>query len=84
MFLSSFNFHVLSSGQLKKDKANFEQTSNFSANLYMIFNLSTWEPFLQIFLHDPNAFFYSTDGDVNTKIFDIETLKNSAYPRAVG
>ena len=62
----------------------FDSDPGKTVNLYMIFNMSTWDPHLQIFLHDPNAFFYSTNGDVNTKIFDIETLEIAAYPRAVG
>ena len=55
-----------------------------TVSLYMIFNMSTWDPDLQIFLHDPNALFYSTNSVVNTKTLDIEILKYSAYPRAVG
>ena len=55
-----------------------------TVNLYMIFNMSTWDPDLQIFLHDPNTFFYSEKAEVNTKLLDTQSLKDSAYPRAVG
>ena len=55
-----------------------------TVNLYIIFNMSTWDPLLQIFLHDSNAFFYSTKDEVNTKLLDVKILNNFAYPRAVG
>ena len=50
----------------------------------MIFNMSTWDPLFQIFLHDPNTFFYSTKDEMNTKLLDSEILNKAAYPRAVG
>lgn len=46
--------------------------------------MSTWDPDLQIFLHDPNTFFYSEKAEVNTKLLNTQILKDSAYPRAVG
>ena len=37
-------------------------------SMYMVFNLTEWDPLLEIFIHEKNDFFYSKRRMLNTKL----------------
>ena len=55
-------------------------------SMYMVFNLTEWDPLLEIFLHEKNDFFYSKRRMLNTKLITSKMLNDSQtkYPRALG
>ena len=55
-------------------------------SMYMVFNLTEWDPLLEIFLHEKNDFFYSKRRMLNTKLITSKMLNESQtkYPRALG
>ena len=55
-------------------------------SMYMVFNLTEWDPMLEIFIHEKNDFFYSKRRMLNTKLITSKMLNQSQtkYPRALG
>ena len=63
----------------------FDSDPGKTVNMHMVFNMSDWDPQLQIFLHDTKSFFYSTTPVTNTIYLDADILSQAPkYPRAVG
>ena len=42
--------------------------------MYMVFNMTSWDPLLEIYLHNKNSFFYSSKPIVNTMRIDFNYL----------
>ena len=57
-----------------------------TSNMLIEFNMSTWDPLLEIFLHDKGQFFYSRKTSINTKFITNNMLKDTGlnHPRALG
>ena len=57
-------------------------------NMYMVFNMTDWDPDLKIFLHHPKSFFYSTKEGLgsSSKLITSQKLNSTAtrHPRAIG
>ena len=65
----------------------FDSEPGTTVNMHMVLNMSDWDPQLQIFLHNPKSFFYSTKAiskKANPIYLDAEILSQAPkYPRAV-
>ena len=59
----------------------FDSDPGTGMSMYMTFNMNNWDPSLQIFLHEPNGFFYSTKPVRNTMLLNLAGTK---HPRATG
>ena len=55
-------------------------------NMYIVFNFSSWDPLLEIFIHDKKDFFYSKKKMINSKLITFNMLNQTAtkHPRALG
>ena len=56
-----------------------------TSNMFIEFNMSTWDPLLEVFLHDKNQLFYSRKTSINTKFISSNMLRATAlnHPRAL-
>ena len=54
--------------------------------MYIDFNMTAWDPLLEIFLHDKDQFFYSRKSSINTKLITNNMLNKALtnHPRALG
>ena len=64
----------------------FDSDPGDTNNMYIIFNLSSWDPLLEIFIHDKKDFFYSNKKIINSKLitFDMLNKTTTKNPRALG
>ena len=64
----------------------FDSDPGDTNNMYMVFNFSSWDPLLEIFLHDKKDFFYSKKKMINSKLITSEMLNTTTTknPRALG
>ena len=64
----------------------FESAPGKTISMYMVFNMTDWDPDLDIFLHDQNSFFYSSKAFLNNKLITADMLSMAPIknPRAVG
>ena len=64
----------------------FDSDPGDTNNMYIVFNLSSWDPLLEIFIHDKKDFFYSKKKIINSKLitFDMLNKTPTKNPRALG
>ena len=64
----------------------FDSDPGDTNNMYIVFNFSSWDPLLEIFLHEKKDFFYSKKKMINSKLITFNMLNQieTKYPRALG
>ena len=62
----------------------YDSDPGTAISMYMKFNMSTWDPSLQIFLHEPNGFYYSTEPVINTILLNMGDKRDIGHPRVTG
>ena len=81
----SFSIPHESSGPCYTYDPPFDSQLAETSNMFIEFNMSTWDPLLEVFLHDKNQLFYSRKTSINTKFISSNMLRATAlnHPRAL-
>ena len=64
----------------------FQSEPGYATSMYIRLNSSDWDPYLEIFLHEKNKFFYSIHPTYQLIYLDSQKLRatNLSHPRVIG